>query len=236
MKRQYSFKTHGKVTFLFLKEPLSPGVVHEIKEKALEQFKGQHHGLILDFSSLDYIDSIILSLCISLKKAALQKEGVLKLVGLNAELKQLFQVTKLDRVLTILPTMEEAIQTCKTDLGIKEDGIEIRRANKVVVLKLPAELDILSSVDLKTEVKWLFEQGNRHFIIDLNQLTYIDSSGLEAVLYLKMKLSKEKGVFSFCNAPKMIVDLFQKTGLSPLFQEIEHPLEDVLRRVEKLTS
>lgn len=66
--------------------------------------------LVLDLSEVDYIDSTGLATLIEYFRDAAEYGGVLCLAGLNAKLKPVFDIVRFDQVLSIFPTVEEAVK------------------------------------------------------------------------------------------------------------------------------
>lgn len=82
---------------------------HELKQivqDALDQ--GVRH-IIIDFTPTAYIDSSGLGALVSMSKRVRQAGGELRLVGLNEDLRSLFELTKLDTLFAIHPTLAEAV-------------------------------------------------------------------------------------------------------------------------------
>jgi len=62
-----------------------------------------HRQLVLDFSQVDFIDSSCLGALISILKS-LSQGGQLILCALNDNIKNMFTLTRMDRVFTLAPT------------------------------------------------------------------------------------------------------------------------------------
>ena len=63
-------------------------------EKGLGRF-------VIDMSMVDYIDSSGLGVLVAVQKRALQKNGEVVIVGLKGIVKELFELTRLDKVFTV---------------------------------------------------------------------------------------------------------------------------------------
>ncbi len=66
--------------------------------------------LLLDLSQVDYIDSTGLATIIEYFRDAGEFSGVLCLVGLNSQLKTIFEIVRLDKTIPIFVTRTEAIE------------------------------------------------------------------------------------------------------------------------------
>lgn len=62
-----------------------------------------------------------------------------------------------------------------------EIGVEAR-ANHVAVVGLEGRLDMLTAVDVKKRLAEVVAAGNHRLVIDLNKVSFVDSSGLGALI------------------------------------------------------
>lgn len=69
-----------------------------------------HHHILLDFARVRYLSSQAVGIILTMnKKVAQFKDGSLVLCGVGAQLLQLLKITRLDKVLTIVPTLKDAV-------------------------------------------------------------------------------------------------------------------------------
>jgi anti-sigma B factor antagonist len=69
--------------------------------------------VVLNFEKVEYLSSTMLNIIIAVDNAIKKKKGELRLAGLDAELKKVFTLMKLNKVLTICDTADEAIKSIK---------------------------------------------------------------------------------------------------------------------------
>lgn len=74
--------------------------------------KGEKY-CILDFKNLSYIDSSGLGIIVGLHKTFKLQGGEIVLVNLNENIRKLFELTNLDRILNVKSTVEEGIKFLK---------------------------------------------------------------------------------------------------------------------------
>ena len=67
--------------------------------------------IILDFSKVKYLSSSFLGKIISINKKLKTKEGKLFLVGLNADIMEVFQITKLEKFFNFQSNIESALDS-----------------------------------------------------------------------------------------------------------------------------
>lgn len=71
--------------------------------------KSGHPKFLLSFQHVTHISSAVLGVLMSLDKKAKSRKGEIRLSHINPGIRQVFTITKLDKVLKIFPTTEEAM-------------------------------------------------------------------------------------------------------------------------------
>jgi anti-sigma B factor antagonist len=67
--------------------------------------------IVLDFEKVEYLASQAIGILLAMqKKLSAMKKGSLILCGVGARLMELLRITRLDRVLTIKPTQQDAMK------------------------------------------------------------------------------------------------------------------------------
>ncbi len=82
-----------------------------LKEELLEKIEEGNQNVIVDLSSSDFVDSSFLGALVAGLKKATMKSGDLKIVGLQAPVRAMFELTRLYRIFDIFDTQEEAINS-----------------------------------------------------------------------------------------------------------------------------
>ncbi|HPD30250.1 MAG TPA: STAS domain-containing protein [Phycisphaerae bacterium] len=84
--------------------------IDEIGEELYELVeKKDCRQLILDFTNVKFLSSSALSVLITLHKKAAQNKGQVVLCDLRDDLKKVFEITRLDRMFTFCPTLDDAL-------------------------------------------------------------------------------------------------------------------------------
>ena len=81
----------------------------ELKTAVQEALEHGERRFVIDFSRTGYIDSSGLGALVSLSKKVREVQGELRMAGLNEDLRDLFELTKLDTLFLISPTAEDAL-------------------------------------------------------------------------------------------------------------------------------
>lgn len=72
--------------------------------------------------------------------------------------------------------------------------IEVANGNGATVVRPTGDrLDIEVAADFRARLLSLIEQGNRHLVVDLHDVTFIDSSGLGALVSALKTLKRSSG-------------------------------------------
>jgi anti-sigma B factor antagonist len=95
------------------------------------------------------------------------------------------------------------------------DGFQtnVSHVGDETVVALCGELDIASSSALNEELTELIESGATDLVIDLQDLAFIDSTGLSAILLANKKL-QGKGKLVLRQPAALVRQVFEVTGLT----------------------
>ncbi|QEK51230.1 STAS domain-containing protein [Pedobacter aquae] len=80
----------------------------QFKELVFQEIEKGNHQLILSFKQVDYLDSSFLGAVVAVLKHLIPLQGKLVLVELNTDIKNLFELTRLDKVFEIKDDVVEA--------------------------------------------------------------------------------------------------------------------------------
>ncbi len=122
-------KSEQYTIFALEEDKLDTLVAPKLKSEFVTLFQSGTKNLILDLSKVRYVDSSGLSSILVANRLAGEIEGFLVLVGLNDHVVKLLTISKLDTMLNILPTKEEAIDAIflsviERDLENEADGAD----------------------------------------------------------------------------------------------------------------
>lgn len=94
------------------------------------------------------------------------------------------------------------------------------------------EIDLVSQADLKRFVTDLVVEGQVHLVLDLNQVTFLDSTGLGALISARRQAHTVQGSFVIvCDQPRLL-RLFRIISLDKVFTI--HPSLDEVGEVGEL--
>ncbi len=74
----------------------------------------EHSRLVIDMSQVEFVDSSIIGALVGLLRRARTAGGDVKLAALHPDVEMIFELTRLQRVFRILPSVEEAVEDFAT--------------------------------------------------------------------------------------------------------------------------
>jgi len=92
-----------------------------------------------------------------------------------------------------------------------------KRSAAVLILVQESRLDAHNSGDLKTELMKQFESGQSLIIVDLQEVRFVDSSGLGVLVSGFKNASARSGNFILCGLQQQVKSMFELTRLHRVF-------------------
>ncbi len=87
----------------------------------------------------------------------------------------------------------------------------------VAVFEVSGRLDATTSPSFESAVVGKIDGGEHKILIDLDNLEYISSAGLRAMLIVAKKLKQVDGKVALCRLQSQIREVFDIAGFTPLF-------------------
>lgn len=89
--------------------------------------------------------------------------------------------------------------------------------NKVII-KLEGSLFVEDALLLRTKTLSYFDQGHKNFLVDLEKVDYIDSSGLGVLVALQKRALEHQGALVLRGLHGVVKELFELTRLNKIFE------------------
>ncbi|MDF3840041.1 STAS domain-containing protein [Cupriavidus basilensis] len=106
--------------------------------------------------------------------------------------------------------------------------VATQEASGILTIRLDEEhLDAGNVKDFKEAMAPLLEKADR-IVFDMSRLTFVDSSGLGALLACLRQTHRGKGDFKLCEMPRPVCALFELMRMHRVFN-IHETREDALR-------
>ena len=96
--------------------------------------------------------------------------------------------------------------------------MQMKELDGVQVIDLGARVDVASSPALEKMCNGLLDAGNNRIICDFSRTEYVSSIGLRVFLSTLKRTGKAGGQLVLCGMKPGIVEIFDMTGLTGLFQ------------------
>jgi anti-sigma B factor antagonist len=118
----------------------------------------------------------------------------------------------------------------------------VDKRERYLIFKLEEpKLDSLVAPDLKSEFVILSNEGFRNMIIDLSEVTFVDSSGLSAILIGNRLCKNSNGTFVLMNVSDNVMKLIKISQLDEILSIATSEeeandyilMEEVQREIEK---
>lgn len=106
-------------------------------------------------------------------------------------------------------------------------NINIRSKNEVVILDIAGEIDLYNAPEIKDVINKLIEEKKYNVVINLEQVSYIDSSGIGALISSLSNLKKYQGGLKIIKVYASVRKVFELTKLTSFFEIYETEEEAV---------
>ncbi len=87
----------------------------------------------------------------------------------------------------------------------------------LIIKPLIKNIDATVSTFFKSKVYDLIEEENKYIIFNFNEIDFIDSSGLGALVSILKTLSLKRGLMAICEVKTPILNLFKITRMDQVF-------------------
>ena len=105
--------------------------------------------------------------------------------------------------------------------------LKIRKNGDVYIIDVNGEMDLYNSYKLKELVMKMLEKNVKSFIINLEQVDYIDSSGIGALIYICSTIKKMNLKLYISNihgSVKKVIEFTKLMGYFPIANSVEEAL------------
>ena len=109
---QYSFSIEKDILLVVINETRATvDFSTEMKEDLINKIENNNKNVIIDLDAVEFVDSSFLGALVAGLKKATMMSGDLKIVGLQAPVKAMFELTRLYRIFDIFETVEDALKS-----------------------------------------------------------------------------------------------------------------------------
>ncbi|MEI8185438.1 MAG: STAS domain-containing protein [Chlorobiaceae bacterium] len=97
-------------------------------------------------------------------------------------------------------------------------NIETRKESAAMIVELNGRLDAVSSPAYEQKLNALIADGETKFVVDFEQLDYISSAGLRALLASAKRVKGKSGQLLLANIVGPVKEVFAISGFASIFQ------------------
>ena len=108
--------------------------------------------------------------------------------------------------------------------------LKIRKHTETYIIDVNGEMDLYNSYKLKELVMKMLEKKVEQFVINMENVDYIDSSGIGALIYICSTIKKMNLKLVICNihgSVKKVIELTKLMGYFPIAGTVEDSLQKI---------
>jgi anti-sigma B factor antagonist len=109
--------------------------------------------------------------------------------------------------------------------------LKIRRNKEIYIIDILGEMDLYNSFKLKELLMKMIEKKIERFIINMEDVEYIDSSGIGALIFISSTIKKMNLRLAITNIHGTVKKVIELTKLTNYFP-ITPTLEEAIRKME----
>lgn len=110
-------------------------------------------------------------------------------------------------------------------------GITEEKNGDVVVLRVKGKLDSVLSPNLEKKAVQFINEGHYKLLLDLEEVSYINSAGLRTLLSIKKQMKSIPGKLVVCSLRSEILEIMKICGFDHVL-DISKTEEEALRQFE----
>jgi anti-sigma B factor antagonist len=108
--------------------------------------------------------------------------------------------------------------------------LRIRKSQEIYIIDVQGELDLYNSYKLKELLGKMLEKKIERFIINLDEVEYIDSSGIGALIYIfstLKKLNHKLAITNIHGSVKRVIEMTKLMGFFPVTETLDEAIQMV---------
>ncbi len=108
--------------------------------------------------------------------------------------------------------------------------LKIRKHSEIYIVDVVGEMDLYNSYKLKELIMKMLEKKVESFVINLEKVEYIDSSGIGALIYICSTLKKmnlKLFIVHIHGSVKKVIELTKLMGYFPIANTVEDAIQQL---------
>ncbi|MDR1143937.1 MAG: anti-sigma factor antagonist [Spirochaetaceae bacterium] len=106
--------------------------------------------------------------------------------------------------------------------------LKIRKNAAIYIIDVLGEMDLYNSYKLKELLMKMIEKKIEQFVINMEDVEYIDSSGIGALIYITSTIKKmnlKLGITNVHGSVKKVIELTKLSGFFPIVPTLEEAVK-----------
>jgi len=96
--------------------------------------------------------------------------------------------------------------------------LKIEQVGDVFVLHVKGRLDVVSSPIVEKRILEAINEGHKHLLLEIAEVSYLSSSGMRMLLSIAKKLRTSSGKLAICNLSTNVLDVLKMAGFDHILQ------------------
>ena len=108
--------------------------------------------------------------------------------------------------------------------------LKVRKNEEIYIIDILGEMDLYNSYKLKELLLKMVEKKIEKFIINMEEVEYIDSSGIGALIYITSTVKKmdlRLAIVNVQGSVKKVIELTKLTNFFPIFPNLEEAIKSM---------
>ena len=108
--------------------------------------------------------------------------------------------------------------------------LKIRKSGTIYIIDVNGEMDLYNSYKLKELVMKMLEKMVRNFVVNLEDVDYLDSSGVGALIYIRSTIKKmnlELRIANIHGSVRKVIELTKLMGYFPICGSVEEAIKSI---------
>ncbi|OPY68242.1 MAG: putative anti-sigma factor antagonist BtrV [Syntrophorhabdaceae bacterium PtaU1.Bin034] len=99
--------------------------------------------------------------------------------------------------------------------------VDTRKESSISIVAIKGRMDAVTTPEIESKLTQLVNGGEKKLLVNLNDLEYISSAGLRALLATAKRLKSEQGDIAFTNLGGHVKEVFEISGFYSIFKVFE---------------
>lgn len=108
--------------------------------------------------------------------------------------------------------------------------IKLRKYLSIYIVDITGDMDMYNANDVKNVINTMIKKNIQYYIINLENVAYMDSSGIGALIYIHSELKKRNMVLRIVNVKgsvKKVIELTKLMGYLEICQSLQEGIEEI---------